>query len=87
MKPMRVFQSGLYVKITAARAVKGRTQFRIRRRGKQRDDAVEEKNENQRRTGHARRDAGQHEDARANHRADADHRDVQQPHFAAQPDF
>ena len=42
------------------------------------------KDQQQPRPRHARRDARQHEDARADHRPDADHRDVQQPHLAAQ---
>src|SRR5581483_4346367 len=51
------------------------------------DDAVEEEDEQQGRPSHTGGNAGQHENPGADHRADADHRDVQQPHLATEADL
>ncbi len=58
-----------------------RAEFRVRDGGEHRDEPVEDECDSERRTRDARRETGQGEHARTDHRADADERDIEEAHI------
>ncbi len=68
--------------VASAGVVKARTQLGVGHGGEQGDRAVEEEDENQRRSRDAGRDAGEDEDPGTNHGSDTDQGDGQHGHFA-----
>ena len=65
----------------------GTTEFGVRGRSEKGDQAIEEEDHEEPGTGYSRGDTGEHKNAGADHRTDADHGDVDQPHLAAQANF
>ena len=79
-------QAFLHPQVAAAGFRYGRAELRVDHGGENGDDAVQGESEYQSRTGDTGGDAGQDEDAGADHRADPDHGDVEQSQIANQSD-
>jgi len=82
-----VRKRSLHPEVAASGVVERTAQLGIGHGREQSNDPIQEEDEKQRWAGNTSRDACQHEDSSANHRADANHRDVDQPHLAAQTYF
>jgi hypothetical protein len=83
----RVGKRSLDPQVAAPGPVDGPAELGVGGGTEQGHQAVEDEHQEQSRAGDPGRDAGEDEYPGADHRADADHRDVDEPHLAAQADF